>query len=156
MCVSWSGFNKNLNSELCLFGSISKEDGENIWPTDCNTFFPLLADFRNVPKLTSVLLIQKRPLYVLRPCTKKMPQLSIPVLSLLYKEHPMQTEILQDCTLGFFCILHTDETASPYFIIFLVIVIIIFPNTILPMTSIFNVRIEAMKRFAQHSFFPSS
>lgn len=117
VCVSWSGFNKNchLNSERCLFGIVSKEDGEKVWPKVCNTFSPPFGGFSNVPKCTSVLLIQKRHLYVLRPCSEKMPQLSIPILSLLYKEHPMQPEILQDCPLGVFCILPWNSITILYY-----------------------------------------
>lgn len=172
VCVSLSGLNKNchLNSELCLFGSISKEGREKIWPKVYNTFSPSLGGFSNVPKLKSILLIQNRQKSWHSTSTYSSWQGRVGIFMSWHlvlrewhncpfsfylcsiKNTQCNQKFFKIVLLGCFVCLfvflmaYCHETASPYFIFF--IVIIIFPNTTLTMTSIFNVRIEAVKRFA--------
>lgn len=64
-------------------------------------------------------------LYLLTPCTEKMPQLPIFIFSLLYKEHTMQWEILRDCPFGFFCILPWNGITILYYFLLLLLFFLI-------------------------------
>ena len=72
-----------------------------------------------------------------------MPQLSIRFLSVLYKEHTMQPEIFKD-----FSSLHTVMKWYCYGVGFFLVFL---SNIILTMTSIFNVKIQEMKKKGLHN-----
>lgn len=161
MCLLVWGWTRTA-IRILSFGSISKEGGEKIWPKVSNIFSPPLGGFSNVPKLKSVLLIQNRQKSWHSTSThsswqgrvgtfiswhlalRKCHNCQFPFYLCSIKNTQCNQKFSKIVLLGFFAYCQYHHTL----LFFIVIVIIIFPNTILTIISIFNVRIEAMERFA--------